>query len=105
MQLTVFEYIEFQLMNLQCISENTIFNSLLACEPEAILAFPETYNIQGDKFRDVKILSNLYGQHLVQGVVDWAKQIPGFVDLTANDQNGLIKGTLYRLDSKTLAIL
>lgn len=67
------------------------------------MAFPETYNIQGDKFRDVKILSNLYGQHLVQGVVDWTKQIPGFVDLTANDQNGLIKGTLYRLDSMTLA--
>ena len=76
-----------------------MFNSLLACEPEAILAFPETY----DKYRDVKILSNLYGEHLVPGVVDWAKQIPGFVDLTANIQNGLIKGTLYRLDSKTLA--
>ena len=90
-------------MNLQCILENTIFNSLLASEPEVILAFPETYNIQGDKYRDVKILSNLYGKHLVHKVVDWAKKIPGFVDLTANDQNGLIKGTLYRLDSKTLA--
>ena len=90
-------------MNLKSILENTIFNSLLASEPEAVLAFPEIYNIQGDKYSDVKILSNLYGQHLVQGVVDWAKKIPSFVDLTENDQNGLIKGTLYKLDSTTLA--
>ena len=64
-------------IDLYTIAENKIFNILQACEPEVVLAFPNSSMIK-DKFKTVKVLSDLYEQQLF-GVVDWAKQIPGTV--------------------------
>ena len=56
-------------------SENKIFNTLQACEPEVCLAFSDN-SLTEDKCKTIKVLSDLYERQLV-GVVDWAKQIPG----------------------------
>ena len=57
------------------VAENKILNSLQACEPEVVLAFPDA-SLAEDKCKAIKVLSDLYERQLV-GVVDWAKQIPG----------------------------
>ena len=75
---SLFSFLKFVTeINSYIISENKIFNILQSCEPEVVLAFPNSSMIK-DKLKTVKVLSDLYEQQLV-GVVDWAKQIPGTV--------------------------
>jgi estrogen-related receptor ERR len=73
------------------LDENKILNTLQACEPEVVLAFPDA-SLADDKCKAIKVLSDLYERQLV-GMVDWAKQIPGFSSLSLNDQMGLLRGS------------
>lgn len=57
------------------LEENKILHSLQSCEPETVLALPDS-SLPAGKLKAVKTLSELYERQLV-GIVDWAKQIPG----------------------------
>ena len=54
--------------------DNKLLNSLISCEPETVLALPDSSVPDDEKI--TQTLSNLYEKQLV-GIIEWAKQIPG----------------------------
>ena len=54
--------------------DNKLLNSLISCEPETVLAMPDSSVPDDEKI--TQMLSNLYEKQLV-GIIEWAKQIPG----------------------------
>lgn len=72
---------------------------LAQCEPD-ILDMNRT--LDNMKHRSLSILSDLYDRELV-GIIGWAKQIPGFTDLSLNDQMRLLQSTWAEILTLSLA--
>lgn len=77
-----------------------ILDALVTCEPD-ILEMNSALDSQ-TKHRSLSILSDLYDRELV-GIIGWAKQIPGFTDLSLNDQMRLLQSTWAEILTLTLA--
>lgn len=77
------------------LEENKILVSLAGSEPEGLLATTETPTqtlMLPPGLRIVSLLADLYDRELV-ATIGWAKQVPGFTDLTLNDQMKLLQNT------------
>jgi len=76
-----------------------MLESLIACEPDCLEI---NTTLDNSKHRTLSILSDLYDRELV-GIIGWAKQIPGFTDLSLNDQMRLLQSTWAEILTLTLA--
>ncbi|XP_066249610.1 steroid hormone receptor ERR1 isoform X3 [Euwallacea similis] len=76
-----------------------MLEALIACEPECLEI---NTTLENSKHRTLAILSDLYDRELV-GIIGWAKQIPGFLDLSLNDQMRLLQSTWAEILTLTLA--
>ncbi|KAK4885082.1 hypothetical protein RN001_001353 [Aquatica leii] len=72
---------------------------LSQCEPDLLDTNTPLENV---KNRSLSILSDLYDRELV-GIIGWAKQIPGFTELSLNDQMRLLQSTWAEILTLTLA--
>ncbi|KRT85308.1 nuclear receptor, partial [Oryctes borbonicus] len=72
---------------------------LAACEPDML---ETNKTLENSKHRTLSILSDLYDRELV-GIIGWAKQIPGFTELSLNDQMQLLQSTWAEILTLTLA--
>ncbi|XP_059088028.1 steroid hormone receptor ERR1-like isoform X2 [Tigriopus californicus] len=70
------------------LEENKLLIALTRCEPEPLLALPDP-NLPDDQYKTLTTLSEFYDRELV-GTIGWAKQIPGFGDLSLYDQMRLL---------------
>ena len=68
------EYYFNIIFSLSFFPDNKLLNSLISCEPETVLALPDSSVPDDEKI--TQTLSNLYEKQLV-GIIEWAKQIPG----------------------------
>ncbi|KAF4517289.1 hypothetical protein B566_EDAN008623 [Ephemera danica] len=84
------------------LEENKMLEVLAACEPEMLLSGPDLASAAEGELRTVGLLSDLYDRELV-GIITWAKQIPGFMDLSLNDQMRLLQSTWAEILTLTLA--
>ncbi|CAH1995548.1 unnamed protein product [Acanthoscelides obtectus] len=77
-----------------------MLEALASCEPDCLdtNAALDT----SSKHKTLSILSDLYDRELV-GIIGWAKQIPGFTDLSLNDQMRLLQSTWAEILTLTLA--
>lgn len=76
-----------------------MLEALIGCEPDPL---ESNKALESSKHRVLSILSDLYDRELV-GIIGWAKQIPGFTDLTLNDQMRLLQSTWAEILTLTLA--
>lgn len=76
-----------------------MLEALASCEPDNL---DINTTIENTKHRTLSILSDLYDRELV-GIIGWAKQIPGFTDLSLNDQMRLLQSTWGEILTLTLA--
>ena len=77
------------------LEDNKVLMSLAGCEPDSLLATvdtPTTTLLLPPQYRIVALLADLYDRELVS-TIGWAKQVPGFTDLTLNDQMKLLQTT------------
>ena len=77
------------------LEDNKVLLSLAGCEPELLLATVDTPTstlLLPPHIRIVSLLADLYDRELVS-TIGWAKQVPGFSDLTLNDQMKLLQNT------------
>ena len=77
------------------LEENNVLVSLAGCEPDCLLATADTPTqtlLMPGHLRVVSLLADLYDRELVS-TIGWAKQVPGFTDLTLNDQMKLLQTT------------
>jgi len=75
------------------LEDNKVLVSLAGCEPDSLLATvdtPTTTLLMPPQI--VALLADLYDRELVS-TIGWAKQVPGFTDLTLNDQMKLLQTT------------
>lgn len=77
-----------------------MLETLSSCEPDILDITTASEN--NAKHRYLSILSDLYDRELV-GIIGWAKQIPGFTDLSLNDQMRLLQSTWAEILTLTLA--
>ncbi|XP_067129553.1 steroid hormone receptor ERR1-like isoform X1 [Centruroides vittatus] len=83
------------------LEDNKIICALINCEPEPLLAMVDP-NVPNTQVKVISILSDLVDRELV-ATIGWAKQIPGFTDLTLNDQMRLLQTTWAEILSLSLA--
>ncbi|XP_063231246.1 steroid hormone receptor ERR1 isoform X2 [Bacillus rossius redtenbacheri] len=83
------------------LEENKVLEALALCEPE-MLVMSQDASICDHEYRTVCLLSDLYDRELV-GIIGWAKQIPGFTELSLNDQMRLLQSTWAEILTLTLA--
>lgn len=76
-----------------------MLEALAACEPDCLEI---NTALENSKHRTLSILSDLYDKELV-GIIGWAKQIPGFTELSLNDQMRLLQSTWAEILTLTLA--
>ncbi|CAG9764492.1 unnamed protein product [Ceutorhynchus assimilis] len=76
-----------------------MLEALIACEPDCLEI---NTALEDSKHRTLSLLSDLYDRELV-GIIGWAKQIPGFADLSLNDQMRLLQSTWAEILTLTLA--
>jgi len=80
----------------KCVSleDNKLLVALAGCEPDRLLASLEASSSSHllQHLRPVALLADLYDRELVS-TIGWAKQVPGFTDLTLNDQMKLLQTT------------
>lgn len=76
-----------------------MLEALTSCEPDSL---DINTTLENTKHRTLSILSDLYDRELV-GIIGWAKQIPGFTDLSLNDQMRLLQSTWAEILTLTLA--
>ncbi|KAF7262888.1 hypothetical protein GWI33_003929 [Rhynchophorus ferrugineus] len=76
-----------------------MLEALISCEPDCLEI---NTALENSKHRTLSILSDLYDRELV-GIIGWAKQIPGFSDLSLNDQMRLLQSTWAEILTLTLA--
>ncbi|CAN7938539.1 unnamed protein product [Ixodes hexagonus] len=88
------------------LEDNVIISALVHCEPEPLLALGSNGSssslADGSHYKMVSVLSELVDRELV-ATISWAKQIPGFTDLTLNDQMRLLQTTWAEILSLALA--
>lgn len=89
-------------------TENKFVTALICCEPDGLLVSDSTYKDRWSAYskspvdKTVCILGDLVDRELVSTII-WAKQIPGFSDLTLNDQMKLLQNTWAEILSFSLA--
>ncbi|XP_054257711.1 steroid hormone receptor ERR1 isoform X2 [Macrosteles quadrilineatus] len=83
------------------LDEIKILEALALNEPE-ILSESQSGADLDPAMATVAKLSDLYDRELV-GIIGWAKQIPGFTDLSLNDQMRLLQSTWAEILTLTLA--
>lgn len=76
-----------------------MLDSLSQCEPDIL---DVNTSLDNSKHSTMSILSDLYDRELV-GIIGWAKQVPGFTDLSLNDQMRLLQSTWAEILTLTLA--
>lgn len=76
-----------------------MLDALSGCEPDIL---DINTSLENSKHKTLSILSDLYDRELV-GIIGWAKQIPGFTDLSLNDQMRLLQSTWAEILTLTLA--
>ncbi|KAL1461305.1 hypothetical protein WDU94_013212 [Cyamophila willieti] len=87
--------------NIPSLEENKMLEALIICEPEMLTVRSETP--QSDPtLQTINSLSDLYDRELVC-IIGWAKQIPGFTDLSLNDQMRLLQSTWAEILTLTIA--
>ena len=74
------------------LEDNKVLVSLASCEPPGLLARLDPPGLLAPPLQPVAILADLYDRELVS-TIGWAKQVPGFTDLTLNDQMKLLQTT------------
>lgn len=86
------------------LEDNVIISALVHCEPEPLLAMTNGSSSPSldTHYTTVSVLSDLVDRELV-ATISWAKQIPGFTDLTLNDQMRLLQTTWAEILSLALA--
>ncbi|XP_077531361.1 steroid hormone receptor ERR1-like [Haemaphysalis longicornis] len=86
------------------LEDNVIISALVHCEPEPLLALTNGSSSPSldSHYKTVSVLSELVDRELV-ATISWAKQIPGFTDLTLNDQMRLLQTTWAEILSLALA--
>jgi len=82
------------------LEENRVLEALVACEPEALVSL-EDAALPASPLKTVSILSDVYDRELV-ATIGWAKQVPGFTDLTLNDQMKLLQSSWTEVLTLTL---
>lgn len=83
------------------LEDNKLLNVLTSCEPEPLLATLDP-NVPESEYKIVGILSDLVDRELV-GAIGWAKQIPGFTDLSLNDQMHSLQSSWAEILALSLA--
>lgn len=73
------------------LDENKLLAALANCEPEPLLANPDP-SVPDSDFKTLVTLSELVDRELVS-TIGWAKQIPGFTDLSLDDQMRLLQSS------------
>ncbi|XP_040565089.1 steroid hormone receptor ERR2 isoform X4 [Lepeophtheirus salmonis] len=73
------------------LEDNKLLQVLRHCEPEAFLVNMDM-TLPNYKIRTISTLSDFYNRELI-GTIEWAKQIPGFSNLTINDQMKLLQSS------------
>lgn len=81
------------------ITDIKMLEALASCEPDSLEI---NTTLENTKHRTLSVLSDLYDRELV-GIIGWAKQIPGFTDLSLNDQMRLLQSTWAEILTLTLA--
>lgn len=81
------------------VSDIKMLEALSGCEPDLL---DVNTSLDNSKHRSLSILSDLYDRELV-GIIGWAKQIPGFTELSLNDQMRLLQSTWAEILTLTLA--
>ncbi|XP_022197677.1 steroid hormone receptor ERR2 isoform X2 [Nilaparvata lugens] len=87
------------------LEDNKMLEMLTTCEPEVLSCLQPTNQTNDSSSPGLSIiamLSDLYDRELV-GIIGWAKQIPGFTDLTLNDQMRLLQSTWAEILTLSLA--
>uniref|UniRef100_T1IPY4 Estrogen-related receptor n=1 Tax=Strigamia maritima TaxID=126957 RepID=T1IPY4_STRMM len=83
------------------LEDNKLLYALNACEPETLVATPDP-NLPDSDYKAVCVLSDLADRELV-GAIGWAKQIPGFTDLSLNDQMHSLQSSWSEILTLSLA--
>lgn len=83
------------------LEDNKLLNVLSSCEPEPLLATLDP-NVPDSEYKMIGILSDLVDRELV-GAIGWAKQIPGFTDLSLNDQMHSLQSSWAEILALSLA--
>ncbi len=91
------------------LEDNKVLVSLASCEPPGLLARldPPGPSLLAPHLQPVALLADLYDRELVS-TIGWAKQVPGFTDLTLNDQMKLLQTTwteVCRLQNKVSSMI
>ncbi|BES90762.1 Estrogen-related receptor [Nesidiocoris tenuis] len=80
------------------LEDNKMLEILLGCEPEILSIAPK----DGTAVSPLGLLSDLYDKELVN-IIGWAKQIPGFTDLSLTNQMRLLQSTWTEILTLSLA--
>ncbi|XP_022244536.1 steroid hormone receptor ERR1-like [Limulus polyphemus] len=83
------------------LEENKLLLALINCEPEPQVAVVN-HSITDSQTRVITTLSDLVDKELV-ATIGWAKQIPGFTELTLNDQMRLLQTSWAEILALSLA--
>lgn len=108
-----FSCVSFKTNILVSFIDNRIVAALINCEPEPIslnaglqISSPSSNSsfasVSSSQYKNLSILSGLVDNELVV-TIGWAKQIPGFSDLTLNDQMRLLQSTWAEILALSLA--
>jgi len=73
------------------LEENKVLESLSQCEPDQLVSLVDPSQALS-ALRRLSILSDIYDRELVL-TIGWAKQVPGFSDLTLSDQMKLLQSS------------
>jgi len=82
------------------LEENKVLESLSQCEPDQLVSLADP-SLPASPLKTVSTLSDIYDRELV-GTIGWAKQVPGFTDLTLNDQMKLLQSSWTEVLTLTL---
>jgi len=82
------------------LEENKVLESLSQCEPQQLVSLADP-SLPSSALKTVSTLSDIYDRELV-GTIGWAKQVPGFTDLTLNDQMKLLQSSWTEVLTLTL---
>jgi len=94
-------YGDFQPIRRVSLEDNLVLEGLSSCEPEPISIQGCDYVECGEDLRTSVLLADIYDRELVL-TIGWAKQVPGFSDLSLNDQMNLLKSSWTEVLTLTL---
>ncbi|KAK9497498.1 hypothetical protein O3M35_004204 [Rhynocoris fuscipes] len=83
------------------LEDNKLLEVLIACEPELLSVLSEEDSFS-PSVSTLNILSDLYDKELVN-IIGWAKQIPGFTELSLSNQMRLLQSTWTEILTLSLA--